>query len=633
MTQDPNPALSLTSPISSARILCQVCGCSNAEDREHCRRCQNKLMVVSAASSEDDIAFDRAFDEGFSFDEHLLERISVLEEVVKRGADTLRQLLGAVRKQERNILVNNTGLSVLRELLEQRRILARGEWSELWQARMDDQMLALEKRERFLNRQERILALFGGDGREEFTGYLQEAENALSSFDAAGARRAFEAAFRLDENNYELAYLLGESYFDEGDSESALSFFSRVLELKPDHYEGLVYGGALHYERSDLRRAEQLLRRAAGLHPDAFLPHFSLGSVYLGRGDLPRAVAHLERAAAIDPVPQALLLLGSCLYEMGRLGEAIRRLREAVSADPALEEAHQLLGLAYLDRRWNRKALDALSQAQRLSPKQMRYRDLVLYLTGRTDDGALRLEGEAAQLFARAAKYLERDDLKQALVTYRQALALAPDHPLLLMSYALVCLQLDRGREIEALSRKVLELEPDEFLKATAYATLIEALRSQGKFLEGNRIGLRLLDEGKSNFTKTLACYEMAFNLAEMEEDLDAALDYARRSVELSPEELKQFPLAALGWVHYKRREFAEAIDFLSRSSELAPSTTTLNHLGMALLASGKKDQAKTVLARARDLREKGRGVEDRMIECVRGERRIGEHHGVDREK
>ncbi|MCB1032338.1 MAG: tetratricopeptide repeat protein [Acidobacteria bacterium] len=600
-----------------------MCGASNSEEREHCRRCQSRLFVVSGVQSEEDVAFDRTFDEGFSFDEHLLERISVLEEVVKRGGETLRQLLVAVRKQERNILVNHTGLSALRELLEQRRVLARGEWNELWQARMDDQMLAMEKRERFLSRRDRIVALFGGPGREEFENRLQEAENALTSFDAQGARRAFEAAYRLDENNYELAYLLGESFFDEGDSENALAYFRRVLELKSDHYEGLVYGGALHYERSDLRRAEQLLRRAAGLHPDAFLPHFSLGSVYLGRGDLPRAVAHLERAVALDPVPQALFLLGSCLYEMGRLGEAIRRLQEALSADPALEEAHQLLGLAYLDRRWNRKALDALSQAQRLSPKQMRYRDLVLYLTGRSDDGSLKLEGETAELFARAGKYLERDDLKQALVTYRQALALAPEHPLLLMSYALVCLQLDRGREIEALSRKVLELEPDELLRATAYATLIEALRSQGKFLEGNRIGLRLLDEGKTNFTKTLACYEMAFNLAEMEEDLDQALEYARRALDLAPDELKQFPLAALGWVHYKRREYAQAVECLARSNELGPSPTTLTHLGMALLAAGEEEEARGAFGRARKLEPRVGALEEKMMECMKDSARL----------
>ena len=119
------------------------------------------------------------------------------------------------------------------------------------------------------------------------------------------------------------------------------------------------------------------------------------------------------------------------------------------------------------------------------------------------------------------------------------------------MSYALLCLHLNRNQEIEVVTRKVLDLNPGEMLRATAYAALIEALRSQGKYREGNRIGLRLLDEGSSNFAKSIAYYEMAYNLAEMEEDLDQALSYARESVELSPEEIKQFPLAALGWVHY----------------------------------------------------------------------------------
>ncbi len=599
------------------RFLCQSCGTANGEREEFCRRCHQKLLVVSGPVLEEDLAFDAHPDDSFSFDEHLLERISVLEEVVKRSAETLRQLLAALRKQERNILINNTGLGALRELLEQREVLPTGEWSELWQTRVEDQLQTMERRERFLARRERIASLFEGAGRGEFERRLQEADLAFSACDGTAARQALEDAHRLDEKNYELGSLLGEMSFEEGETERALGYFRAVLAEKPDHFEGLVYGGALYYERSELRRAEELLKRAAGLSPDSFLPHLSLGSVYLAGGDLPRAAAHLERAITLDPAPQALYLFGTCLYEMGRLGEAIKRLEEAVDADPALEEAHQLLGLAYLDRRWSRKALDALGRAQRLNPKRSRSRDLVLFLLEASRQPSPILEGEAAKAFERAAVLLDRGDLKQALATYRRALAHDPDHPMLLMSYALVSLQLDRGQEIEALTRRVLELEPGEMLKATAYATLIEALRSQGRYREGNRVGLRLLDEGESNFTKTLAYYEMAYNLAEMDEDLDAALDYARRSVEFSPDELKQLPLAALGWVHYKRREFAQAVDVLSEASERAPTSTTLNHLGMALLAAGQNERARSVLARARRLAEGGK-AENRIIECVR---------------
>ena len=80
-------------------VLCQVCGEVNGEDQEYCRRCHHKLLVISGPVFEEDMVFEHSEDDGFSFDEHLLERISILEEVVKRSAESLRQLLAAVKKQ------------------------------------------------------------------------------------------------------------------------------------------------------------------------------------------------------------------------------------------------------------------------------------------------------------------------------------------------------------------------------------------------------------------------------------------------------------------------------------------------------------------------------------------------------
>jgi tetratricopeptide (TPR) repeat protein len=606
-------------------VLCQVCGARNPEDQEYCLRCHQKLLVLSGTLIEDEEAYEEAAaEESFSFDEHLLERISILEEAVKRTAETVRQLLGALHKQEKNILIGQTGLSALRELLEQKSVIGWEEWSDLWESKMDYQLLALEKRERFLAVKERVAALHHGDKRKIFLQYLEDAEYALFAFDIERAVIALEAAYKLDRDNYELAYFLGETHFNEGETDQALTYFSHVLDVKPDHYEGLVYSGVIYYERGDTKRAEEHLKRAVALYPDSFLPHFSLGAVYAGQGNLALAVLYLERAVALDSVPQALYLLGSCFYEMGKLQPALRHLQEAVRHDPAFEEAYHLLGMAYLDRHWNRKALDAFRQAQRLNPKKLQYQDLVHYLSGHANMPLPKVDGEAGKWFAKAEELVARDNLKQALVCYRRALSHEPENPTLLMSYALLCLHMNRSQEIEAVTKKVLDLNPGEMLKATAYAALIEALRSQGKLREGNRIGgLLLMDEGASNFTKTIAYYEMACNLAEMEEDLDSALDYAKRSVELSPDELKQFPLAALGWVHYKRKEFDKAIDFLAKSTELGASSTTLTHLGMALLASGEDERAKTVLAQARRLTARGEGLEEKMMEFMKDSSRL----------
>ncbi len=604
-------------------MFCQVCGALNPDDQEYCVRCNSKLLVLSGVAVEDEGGYDESAEESFSFDEHLLERISILEEAVKRTAETVRTLLSALHKQERNLLISQTGMTTLRELLEQKKVIGWDEWSELWESKMDYQLLALEKRERFVSIKERIAALHHGDKRKLFLQHLEDAEYALFAFDIERAVRALEAAFKLDRDNYELAYFLGETHFNEGEPEEALGYFARVLEVKPDHYEGLVYSGVILYERGDHSRAEESLKRAVALYPETFLPNFSLGAVYASQGNLGKAVLFLERAVKVDSVPQALFLLGSCLYEMGRLSQAIRPLQEAVRLDPAFEEAHHLLGLAYLDRHWNRKALDSFRRAQRLNPKKLQYQDLVRYLSEQAGGPLPQVQGEAASWLSKGEELLGRDKLKQALGCYRRALALEPNNPTLLMSYAMLCLRLDRSQEIEAVTRKVLDLQPGEMLEATACAALIESLRSQGKFREGNRVGRRLLDEGRSPFAKSIAYYEMAYNLAEMEEDLDEALDYARRSLEHSPEEWKQFPLAALGWVHYKRKEFEKAIDFLAKSSELGPTSTTLTHLGMALLASGEEDRARNVLAHARTLGGRGERVEEKMMEWMKDSTRL----------
>ena len=66
-----------------------------------------------------------------------------------------------------------------------------------------------------------------------------------------------------------------------------------------------------------------------------------------------------------------------------------------------------------------------------------------------------------------------------------------------------------------------------------------------------------------------------------------------------------------------------KAIDFLSRSSELGPSSTTLTHLGMALLAHGEEDQARTVLAHARTMGERGEALQEKMMECMKDSTRL----------
>src|SRR5436189_6113567 len=91
-------------------MLCQTCSAYNDDEREYCYRCQNKLLVLSGVSSfEEDEIEEYEEEEHLSLDEHRLERVSAIEEIVKRSAETLRSVGDAVQKHERASFISQRG--------------------------------------------------------------------------------------------------------------------------------------------------------------------------------------------------------------------------------------------------------------------------------------------------------------------------------------------------------------------------------------------------------------------------------------------------------------------------------------------------------------------------------------------
>src|SRR5438045_4659400 len=385
-------------------MLCQTCSSYNDDEREFCSRCQNKLLVLSGISAfEEDESEDYEEEDDVSLDEHLRERVSALEEIIKRSAETIRTLVDAVGKHERAIFSNQTGLLSAKELLEKKNLVSADELVELWESKMGEQMLALEKKQRFNERRDRIVSLFRGDKRERFQQHVGEADGAFDAFDPDRGMRALEAGFQLDRDNYELSFFLGEMFFNDGNLDRAKSYLERTLEVQPDHFDAAVFYGVLLHERQDLKGAERWLRRAIQISQESFLPYFSLGAIYARKGKLLRAQKFLEKAIQLEAIPQAYFLLGTIFYDKGQLERAIRSFQAALKLDPEYEEAIYHLGLCYLDRNWNRKAIDCFQEALELNPNKIEYQQAVKIYEGIS--GHIPLEGPAADEFKHAESF------------------------------------------------------------------------------------------------------------------------------------------------------------------------------------------------------------------------------------
>ena len=377
-------------------MFCQVCGSLQNDESEYCDRCNQKLLVVSGPGADEIQLEEQRPEDNFSFDEHLLERISVLEEVLKRTAETVRDILSTLQKQEKNLLINHTGLNALRRhAAGQGRDRDPGLEPGLGAARAGYQLLALEKRERFAACRDRIEALYRG---KRARGVPAAPAPGASALPVASSWK--RRSWRSRPPTRSTAPTTSSPTSSARPSSTRATPRRRCATSRASSTSSptttTVWSTAASSSTSGAisRRAEEFLERAVEVYPDAFLPHFCLGAIHARRRQpgagrlLPRA-GGARRIGAAGPLPAGQRATTSWARPL----PAIRALRNATRLDPAFEEAHHLLGLAYLDRHWRRKALESFRQAQRLNPKKMRYRDLVRYLLGRSERAAAASRG------------------------------------------------------------------------------------------------------------------------------------------------------------------------------------------------------------------------------------------------
>jgi len=202
------------------------------------------------------------------------------------------------------------------------------------------------------------------------------------------------------------------------------------------------------------------------------------------------------------------------------------------------------------------QALDRLQEQIAISPERL---DLVLalgnaaVLAGKLDIAIASFEKvlqnlepesqEAGDLHLRIGEtYRRKGDGEAAIASLTRASQLLPDQPVVVGTLALVLDGFGKKNEAEKAYRATLQLDPDN----------------------------------------TIAMNNLAFLLAERGEDLDQALGFARRAMELAPEDVEIIDTA--GWVQWKRGQTNEAIGLFAEALGKTPGNDGYRrHLVLAL--------------------------------------------------
>jgi tetratricopeptide (TPR) repeat protein len=166
-------------------------------------------------------------------------------------------------------------------------------------------------------------------------------------------------------------YWLARLDYDAQEYRRAIARFEQVIELDPKMmraYDGLGlcydYLGRYDEAISSYHRAIELNRQQA---PPSPWPHVNLAISLVAVGRLVEAERHLREALSYDrKLPQAHYQLGQVLAHQGRSGEATESLKQAAALDPAYPEPHYTLARIYQRQGDKEEAKKSIERFQQL---------------------------------------------------------------------------------------------------------------------------------------------------------------------------------------------------------------------------------------------------------------------------
>jgi Putative Zn-dependent protease, contains TPR repeats len=367
---------------------------------------------------------------------------------------------------------------------------------------------------------------------------------------------AVEHYLKALEQNWssELAVELGELYIKSGQYNEAAALFQAAIEQDDQNETVRVALVHVYLLQDKINQALAELHRLKTYADQPQRVDLTIASLYAKQGHYDKAIAIVEKVLDREKLPETRYFLAALLVQQQKYGRALKQLR--LIDRNALEYPDALLLQVRVLKEMNR-----LEEGRQL-------------LESHLDAGELR----SAEMYGMLAAFYQiegRNEISKKVLL--QGLAFFPDNEDLLYGYGLL---LEDGEEHDAalaVMQKIITIKPDHV--------------------------------GALNF--------VGYSWADKKINLDQALEYIQRAVELKPD--SGYIRDSLGWVYYRLGKFDQAIKELEVAVRMSSDDAAiLEHLGDAYLEKGRQRDALQVYKKAARCTIKDDSDKNRIREKIR---------------
>jgi len=346
---------------------CQNCLSWNPGDRETCVKCGTRLLILAGDQTWEDEPDEP--EGGEDLEEHLLERITGLEETLRRVETYLETVSDQLGKLERSEVMLRNGLMALVQEMEHKRQLDAHAFSERWEQLVEENLHLISARELFTRYRARILPIARPKSMSQLKRALLETTALLEAADLPGAAQRLGQALPLDPRNYELIFTAASLHEAAQNFEEAEGLVRKAVSLSPRHFEAWMLLAKLLQELPDQADlAIEALHQASDLRPDDPEPRMLLAELLLDEEDLQGALEAAQEAVARRKDGETLLLLGQVHLARGESALAVPALKEASAYLPGDLHVRESLAEAYLQQGDRSKAFAILQELLMQNP-------------------------------------------------------------------------------------------------------------------------------------------------------------------------------------------------------------------------------------------------------------------------
>jgi tetratricopeptide (TPR) repeat protein len=393
----------------------------------------------------------------------------------------------------------------------------------------------------------------------------------------------------------DISFLLADALVGMGNREKAIPYLENVIAANPQSVEAYARLSEIYGAMGRADKAQAIQEKLVGLQPNNPKIQLALGQYNLKIHKSAEALRYFQKSFMLEPAAAAAEGMTQAAWETKQYDLARDAAESALHYDSSLTGPQRILALIYISDKNYPGARQLLEKIVKQSPgdKEL-WVDLALcyektndrQMLAEADKTIMSLDKNDVTSRARYARYaLSTDNLREALSTYKELMALEPRDPAIVKNLADISTKLGNSSDAVLYLTKYVELVPTDAAAQRDLGNLLYDRKDFPGALAAYRAALKS-DPAIKGFFKKYA--ELIITLKAPDQDVVAVLSAAVKAGEGN--EMIYF---TLGGLYQKQALYPQAIDMYQQALLINPQNfEALSSMASCQAKSGKISEA-----------------------------------------